>query len=178
MFTVSECHTHSFSLLPPPPSPPPPPPPCFDFISRKTVYDENSSWRMICGLRAVCVFRPVSLTEHFCPPLGGLRAHCLLVYCLQARPDIFKVLYPLPQTYLHKYCSGQVGVLTLPARTHCWLFQTNNCMETIRDNLISQYFIAEKTGTLTLNWQEAIILNLLSTPRQKTVCYFMLLIHH
>ena len=79
MFTVLEFHSLFF--------PPPPSPPCFDFISRKTVYDENRSWRMICGS---CLLS-VRLTEHFWPALGGLQGFivpCFIV-CL---PDIFKVL--------------------------------------------------------------------------------------
>ena len=82
-FELRCCHTEIFFKNSPPP--------CFDCISRKTVYDENISWRMICG--------PWRFTEHITLTRAARWWLCWVVCWLLwgsllfGRPDIFKVLH-------------------------------------------------------------------------------------
>ena len=115
MFTVLEFHSLFF--------PPPPSPPCFDFISRKTVYDENRSWRMICG---GCLL-PVRLTEHWLASAGWSPG--LLFAGLLSGPawHIRSIILPLPQTpsylltwlrcYVAQILLRWVSWLSYPAHT-------------------------------------------------------------
>ena len=154
MFTDLECHTHSFPLLLPLL------PRVLTLFQEKqfTMKTAREEWYVGWGL-SVCSGQWASLStsaHHWV--VSGLIV-CWFIVCKPCLTYSKYYIHFLRLTCTNTAQVRWVSSLSLPAHTAGYFRQTNNCMETIRDNLTSQYFI-----TLTLYWQEVIILNLWSTP--------------